>query len=105
MAEQIPRIVSLPRLANADGRLDISDGLCVLAYLFAGDREPPCLESADANNDGKLDCADPVVTLGYLFLGTEPPGPPGPPGVPCAPDTDLRGEAAYLGCERYSHCD
>ena len=91
--------------SNADGRLDVSDGLCLLGHLFTGDKAPPCLESADANNDGQVDCTDPVLTLGYLFLGTEPPAPPGPPGEPCASDSDLRGSAADLGCEAYPHCD
>jgi len=91
--------------ANEDGKLDVSDGLCMLRFLFSGDLPPPCLEAADANNDGRIDCTDPVLTLGYLFLGTDPPADPGPPAEkPCAADPDLKGEPGYLGCESYRPC-
>jgi len=90
--------------ANEDGSLDISDGLCILAFLFDGGDAPSCLESGDANNDGKLDCSDSIMILGYLFLGTRPPAEPGPPPAPCGPDPDAPGTPGDLGCEAYDHC-
>jgi hypothetical protein len=89
---------------NGDGTLDISDGLCTLAFLFDGGVEPLCLESGDANNDGKLDCSDSFWILGYLFMGTRPPESPGPPSAPCGPDPDALGSPADLGCASYTHC-
>jgi hypothetical protein len=90
--------------ANGDGVMDISDGLCVLAFLFDGGSDFRCREAADANNDGKLDCSDSIVILGYLFVGTRPPVEPGPPPLPCGPDTDALGSPADLACESYTHC-
>lgn len=84
--------------------MDISDGLCVLAFLFDGGSDFRCREAADANNDGKLDCSDSIVILGYLFVGTRPPVEPGPPPLPCGPDTDALGSPADLACESYTHC-
>jgi hypothetical protein len=90
--------------ANGDGAMDVSDGLCILAFLFAGEEEPPCLEAGDANNDGVLDCSDSLVILGYLFLGTRPPDPPGPPPESCGADTDPPGGMEDLGCLAYPNC-
>ena len=89
---------------NGDGILDVSDGLCILAFLFDSGGTPPCREASDANNDGKLDCSDSIVILGYLFLGTRAPITPGPPPSPCGPDTDPAGSSADLGFESYTHC-
>lgn len=69
---------------NADGRVDVSDALCVLETLFLGGPEPPCVDAGDANDDGILNISDPVVALGVLFLGDPPLPPPGTEG--CGPD-------------------
>ena len=99
--------------SNGDGRVDISDGLCVLRSLFlgagclaprGGGAAVGCLEAADAKNDGKVDCTDPVVILGWLFLGTAAPPAPGPPPDPCGRDTDAPGTPGDLGCEAYPAC-
>ncbi len=90
--------------ANGDGTLDISDGLCILAFLFDGGDARSCRESSDANNDGKLDCSDSIMILGYLFLGTRPPEEPGPPPAPCGSDPDIPGTLGDLGCAAYDHC-
>jgi len=85
--------------ANGDGILDISDGLCLLGFLFDGEQGPTCLDAADANDDGALDCSDPVFVLGYLFLGSEKPAAPGPPPDECGIDP-----GSSLGCTSYSGC-
>jgi hypothetical protein len=88
---------------NNDGKADVSDGLCLLEFLFASGRVT-CREAADTNNDGRVDCSDVVSILGYLFLGTKPPVDPGPPGFPCGPDPDEPGSPLDLGCESYATC-
>ena len=55
--------------SNSDGVVDISDVITTLNYVFLGDTEISCLDSADANDDGQLDISDPVTTLGFVFLG------------------------------------
>ncbi|HZN60033.1 MAG TPA: DM13 domain-containing protein [Planctomycetota bacterium] len=55
--------------ANSDLKIDISDPIRVLTYLFSGGDPPPCLPAADANADGRLDISDAVATLSYLFVG------------------------------------
>jgi hypothetical protein len=55
--------------SNADGRLDISDALTTLGYLFLGEDAPPCARAMDSNADGRVDLSDPVLVLGVLFLG------------------------------------
>jgi hypothetical protein len=90
--------------ANGDGVVDISDGLCVLAFLFDSGGDLSCREAGDANNDGKLDCSDSILILGYLFVGTRAPITPGPPPSPCGPDPDAPGSPEDLGCESYTNC-
>ncbi|MEE3296273.1 MAG: dockerin type I repeat-containing protein [Planctomycetota bacterium] len=62
--------------ANGDEALDISDALYILGWLFLGDADPTCLESADANDDKEINITDPSYLLAYLFVGgAEPPAP------------------------------
>src|SRR5215510_6209459 len=69
--------------ANANGRVDLSDAVFTLAYLFQGGDGPSCNDAADSNDSGKVDLSDAVYTLGYLFLGG--PAPPAP-GLECGWD-------------------
>jgi uncharacterized membrane protein len=64
--------------SNGDSRVDVSDALATLGYLFLGTREPACLDSADCNRDGRGDVADPTYALSFLFLGGSAPEPPFP---------------------------
>jgi len=74
----------LPGDCNSDGRLDISDAVCLLGFLFLGAPPSlPCgsglpgddanLQLLDHNADRKLDLSDPISLLGFLFLGGPPP--------------------------------
>jgi len=90
--------------ANADGRLDVTDGINCLLYLFAAGRVPACLDAADANDDGKVDSSDPVFLLRFLFLGEAPPPWPGPPPRLCGSDPDPEGSPGRLGCAWYDRC-
>ncbi len=63
--------------ANADGRIDIADGVFVLSYLF-NNRTAGCLDAADINDDGAINIADPVFLLTYIFSeGAAIPAPGG----------------------------
>jgi hypothetical protein len=67
---------------NADDRIDLSDAVALLSYLFLGGVAPACLDAADANDSGTLDLSDPVSLLNFLFLGGPSPPPPYPkPGA------------------------
>lgn len=90
--------------ADADGVLDISDGIFILGFQFLGTAAPTCLESSDANNDGAIDLSDAVFVFGYLFLGTSAPPSPGPPPSPCGSDPDPCGSPGDLGCKAYPAC-
>lgn len=58
---------------DADGKLNVTDPVALLSWLFRGGSEPPCLDGADANDDGVIDLSDTLGLLGYLFLGSLPP--------------------------------
>jgi hypothetical protein len=78
---------------SPDRKVDISDALRVLGYLFLGSGVPPCLEACDGDGSGVLNISDAVWILGYLFLGTSPPPAPGPTcGVDPSPSA--------LGCQQ-----
>ena len=70
----------IPGDFNADGNIDLSDGIGLLGYLFSGDDQVPCVGKdgnpqaggiavADFNGDGSLDLSDAISTLRWLFLG------------------------------------
>ena len=75
--------------ANEDGRVDLSDAVAILAYLFRGAASPPCVDRLDVNDSGKIDVADSVYLLGYLFTGGPPPPPPFPDAGPDPTPDDL----------------
>lgn len=81
--------------SNFDFKLDVSDVIATLNYLFTGGRKPACDDAADTNDDGKINLTDSLKLLGYLFGGDRlPPGTtPGQPqkdptedGLGCAGD-------------------
>jgi len=65
---------------NGDGRIDISDAVALLRYLFAGAAEPPCLDGCDVNGDQSVQIADAIALLQYLFLPQGFSIPPPAPG-------------------------
>jgi hypothetical protein len=78
--------------ANGDAKLDISDAIAILAYLFSGS-ETDCEDALDGNDSDKIDIADAIYVLSYLFGG----GPHPPEPFPTA-GADTTGEV--LDCER-----
>jgi hypothetical protein len=87
--------------ADNNGRLELTDGVFILNFLFTGGAAPTCSDAADADDSGLVQLTDGIVVLGYLFLGGPAPSLPGPPGLgaPCGPDVGVE-----LGCVQYSHC-
>lgn len=83
--------------ANASGRIDLSDAVFILNFLFSGGSEPRCTRSADVNGSNVLDITDPIFLLSFLFLGG--PSPP-EPHESCGVDPD----GDKLGCRSFSHC-
>ena len=53
--------------ANGDTRVDISDPIRLLNYLFLDAAEPGCLDATDANDDGRADISDAIFLLEDLF--------------------------------------
>lgn len=58
---------------NGDGRIDLSDAVYGLGYLFSKGSEPPCLKSLDIDDSGDLTITDPIALLGHIFLGGAKP--------------------------------
>lgn len=56
---------------NHDNKVDISDPVYILTYLFQGGEQPKCEDSADANDDGMVDISDPIKILSYLFTNDQ----------------------------------
>ena len=83
--------------ANANGRLDLTDAVAILGFLFSGSEAPPCLESADVDDDGTVGLTDPLGVLNFLFLnGRRPAAPFGACGSDPTPDD--------LGCAAFAPC-
>ncbi len=55
--------------ADSNGRVEISDAIFSLGYLFIGGVESHCLDAMDSNDNGALNITDPIAILSYLFLG------------------------------------
>jgi hypothetical protein len=68
--------------SNTDGKVNVSDPITTLNFLFLGLPGTSCLDAADANDDGLVDISDAVAVLQRLFLGggplPEPTRVPGP---------------------------
>jgi hypothetical protein len=83
--------------ANADGKVDLSDAVFALSFLFLGGREPECKQSADVGDSGLINISDPVALLNFLFLSGPEPAPPYP-GCGGDPSADTLGCASFAPC-------
>ncbi|MBN1443084.1 MAG: VCBS repeat-containing protein [Planctomycetes bacterium] len=85
------------RRGDVDGnsRVEITDAISLLAYLFLGGATPGCPDAADADDNGSLEITDPIRILGYLFLGSLAPPPPGPDVCGEDPTVDALGPCEY----------
>lgn len=84
---------------NADGRVDVSDGVQTFEFLFRGGPEPECEDAADSNDDGLLDISDGIHTLIWLFTGGSSPPGPGPESCGVDPTEDSLDCASFPPCE------
>jgi hypothetical protein len=79
--------------ANKDGKIDISDGIFILNFLFLGGPRPiKPTDRADVNDDNRVDISDGVGLLTYLFRG-------GPEPLAPFPDPGIDGEDPIDGIE------
>ena len=89
--------------ANGDGRIDVSDPVFTVRFLFTGGPEPGCRDAADSNNDGNLDISDVQYALSFLFLGRTAPPAPGP--SECGTDVPSgESDDDGLDCKVYTGC-
>ena len=85
---------------NDDGRVDISDGVCILNWLFLNGKPPACTATSNTNGDDNADISDATYLLNHLFLRGLPPTLPFPD---CG--TTILPRDAALGClESSEHC-
>ena len=64
--------------ASDDGRLDVSDAVFILEWLFRRGPTPACDPAADCDADGGVNITDAVYALVHLFRGGAPPPAPFP---------------------------
>jgi hypothetical protein len=85
--------------ADRSGKLDITDPVATLQFLYMGYAAPLCKDAADTDDSGILDLTDAITSLQFLFMGGPPPAAPGP--YECGPDPTP--EDQYTDCE-YIYC-
>ncbi|MBI4606688.1 MAG: hypothetical protein HY721_32390 [Planctomycetes bacterium] len=88
--------------ADDNGKLELTDAIRILGFLFLGGVAPICFDAGDADDNGQLQLTDAIRILGFLFLGAAPPASPGPPTEPCGPDAAL--EDPDILCIEYTSC-
>ncbi len=63
---------------SPDLKLNITDAVRVLNFLFIAPEEPACLAACDSDGSGGLNITDGIYLLSFLFLGGPAPPEPGP---------------------------
>ncbi len=63
--------------SDSNGKIQLTDAVSTLKFLFLGGETPKCKEAADSDGSGKLQLTDAVFELNWLFLGTTVLPPPG----------------------------
>ena len=66
--------------ADANGSINLTDGIVILNFLFLGASSPACLDAADTDDDGgeRPTLTDAVIIFGWLFSGGRAPSEPTP---------------------------
>jgi hypothetical protein len=91
--------------ADADGRINVTDAVVILLFLFAGRGPPLCRDAANADAQDGLQLTDAVFLLNWLFLGGRPPPPPTPLGTRyVARDCDSGPPRDAYECGRFPPC-
>ncbi|MBU8934059.1 MAG: hypothetical protein KOO62_08620 [candidate division Zixibacteria bacterium] len=60
-------------ISGDGGPIDIADLTYLVAYLFTGGEEPPCIEEGDIDGNSEINIADLTHIVAYLFTGGQPP--------------------------------
>jgi hypothetical protein len=58
---------------NGDGTVNISDGVFLINFIFAGGPPPQPLAAGDINCDGEANVSDTVYLIQYIFVGGPAP--------------------------------
>ena len=62
--------------ATADERVNISDGVFLVNYVFKGGLAPRFTRQGDANCDTRMNISDAVTIINYVFKGSPLPSCP-----------------------------
>ncbi len=62
--------------SNGDRRINLSDVIFVINFLFRSGDPVRCGDAGDVNDDGTINVTDPIFFLDYLFRGGPKPPPP-----------------------------
>ena len=65
-----------------DGKVNISDAVYLISFVFNGGPAPNPYIIGDANCDGKSNVGDAVYLINYVFKNGSPPGDPNRDGIP-----------------------
>jgi hypothetical protein len=68
--------------ANGDGKVNVSDAVYIINYVFIGGDPPNPIESGDANCDGSPNVSDAVYIINFVFIGGNAPCDPNGDGMP-----------------------
>ena len=63
---------------NGDGEVNITDGVCILNWLFQGEATPGCVAATNTNGDEAANLSDATYLLNHLFSGGPDPVQPFP---------------------------
>ncbi|MCZ6794731.1 MAG: thrombospondin type 3 repeat-containing protein [Planctomycetota bacterium] len=74
--------------ADANGSINLTDGIVILNFLFLGAGAPGCLDAADTDDDGGVrpTLTDAVIVFSWLFSGGTAPRAPTPDAPTYAAD-------------------
>ncbi len=64
--------------ADRNNKVELTDAIIVLDWLFKDGEEPKCLDAADADDNRQIQLTDAVRILNFLFKGGESPAQPYP---------------------------
>lgn len=84
--------------ADDSGRINITDAIAVLNWLFLGSANPSCTDAADVDDNGRNNITDAIQLLQFLFLGGPPPPAPGKDDCGMDPTADPLSDCNYLSC-------
>ena len=84
--------------ADQNGRLDVTDSIFILEYLFRGGRTPVCMKAADADDDGRVRLTD-AVAIFLTESGLRETLPAPFPGCGLDSSGDSLTCAAFASCE------